>query len=81
MLRLCELYWISSDFDMAERGGFEPPVQFNPYADLANLCLKPLGHLSVIEKINYHKIDSFQKNKYLRDKFEVLKALKRIIEY
>ena len=31
---------------MAERGGFEPPIQFNPYNGLANRRLQPLGHLS-----------------------------------
>ena len=31
---------------MAERGGFEPPVQFNPYGSLANYWFKPLTHLS-----------------------------------
>ncbi len=32
---------------MAERRGFEPPIQFYPYNDLANRRLQPLGHLSV----------------------------------
>ena len=31
---------------MAERGGFEPPIRFNPYTGLANQRLQPLGHLS-----------------------------------
>ncbi len=31
---------------MAERGGFEPPVRFNPYNGLANRCFQPLSHLS-----------------------------------
>ena len=31
---------------MAERGGFEPPIRFNPYNGLANRRLQPLGHLS-----------------------------------
>ena len=31
---------------LAERGGFEPPVQFNPYGSLANYWFKPLTHLS-----------------------------------
>ena len=30
----------------AERAGFEPAVGPKPYADLANRCLQPLGHLS-----------------------------------
>ena len=30
----------------AERGGFEPPVQNNPYGSLANYWFKPLTHLS-----------------------------------
>jgi hypothetical protein len=30
----------------AERGGFEPPVQFNPYDSLANYWFQPLTHLS-----------------------------------
>ena len=32
---------------MAERGGFEPPVRFDPYDSLANCWFKPLTHLSV----------------------------------
>ncbi len=32
--------------EVAERGGFEPPIQFNPYIGLANRRLQPLGHLS-----------------------------------
>jgi hypothetical protein len=31
---------------MAERGGFEPPVRFNPYNGLANRRIRPLCHLS-----------------------------------
>src|ERR1039457_5034837 len=31
---------------LAERGGFEPPIRFNPYTGLANRRLQPLGHLS-----------------------------------
>ena len=33
---------------MAERGGFEPPIRFNPYNGLANRRLQPLGHLSTL---------------------------------
>ena len=32
---------------MAEPEGFEPSIRFNPYDDLANRCLQPLGHSSV----------------------------------
>ena len=32
---------------MAERGGFEPPVEISPYDGLANRCFRPLSHLSV----------------------------------
>jgi hypothetical protein len=32
---------------MAERGGFEPPVRFNPYNGLANRRIRPLCHLSI----------------------------------
>src|SRR6266498_3852682 len=31
---------------MAERGGFEPPVEGSPYDGLANRCFRPLSHLS-----------------------------------
>lgn len=31
---------------MAEGMGFEPTIQFNPYNDLANRRLQPLGHPS-----------------------------------
>lgn len=38
---------LSADgLQLAERGGFEPPVQFNPYGSLANYWFKPLTHLS-----------------------------------
>lgn len=30
----------------AEKGGFEPPIEFYPYNGLANRRLQPLGHLS-----------------------------------
>lgn len=29
-----------------ERGGFEPPVEFDPHAALAKRCYRPLSHLS-----------------------------------
>src|ERR1700733_4407805 len=32
---------------LAERGGFEPPVRFNPYNGLANRRFRPLSHLSI----------------------------------
>src|SRR5688572_7088650 len=32
----------------AERGGFEPPVQNDPYDSLANYWFKPLTHLSSV---------------------------------
>ena len=32
--------------EMAEKGGFEPPVRCYPYNGLANRRLQPLGHLS-----------------------------------
>jgi hypothetical protein len=35
---------------MAEREGFEPSIRCNPYDDLANRCLQPLGHLSVADR-------------------------------
>ena len=31
---------------LAERGGFEPPVQVSLYDGLANRCFRPLSHLS-----------------------------------
>lgn len=33
--------------NMAEKGGFEPPIQVSPYNHLAGDRLKPLGHFSV----------------------------------
>src|SRR5439155_24322783 len=41
---------------VAERGGFEPPIRFNPYNGLANRRLQPLGHLSIGNL--FHKIPS-----------------------
>jgi hypothetical protein len=40
---------------MAERGGFEPPVRFNPYNGLANRHFRPLSHLSVIDYQRFTK--------------------------
>src|SRR3954453_13824093 len=37
-------------FCLAEREGFEPSIRCNPYDDLANRCLQPLGHLSVADR-------------------------------
>jgi hypothetical protein len=37
--------WENQGF-LAERTGFEPAVGFDPYADLANRCFRPLSHLS-----------------------------------
>ena len=34
---------------VAERVGFEPTVQFDPYDDLANRSFRPLRHLSLIQ--------------------------------
>ena len=33
---------------MAEPEGFEPSIRYNPYDDLANRCLQPLGHSSAV---------------------------------
>ena len=38
----------SSIQEMAERQEFEPWAEVSPYDGLANRCLQPLGHLSVI---------------------------------
>ena len=37
---------VQSFITSAERVGFEPTVQFNPYDDLANRSFRPLRHLS-----------------------------------
>ncbi len=42
----------------AERVGFEPTVQFNPYDDLANRSFRPLRHLSISR---YQPISGWQK--------------------
>ena len=34
-------------FSLAVRGGFEPPVRFNPHASLANWWFQPLTHLTL----------------------------------
>ena len=40
---------------MAEREGFEPSIRtFEPYAGLANRCLKPLGHRSSLRLERHH---------------------------
>ena len=39
---------------MAERGGFEPPVEFDPYDGLANRSFRPLRHLSAtVQNVSY----------------------------
>ena len=45
----CFLFNIFSKYGLqyfAESGGFEPPVQFNPYDSLANCWFQPLTQLS-----------------------------------
>jgi hypothetical protein len=34
--------------NVAENGGFEPPIELSPYNGLANRRLQPLGQLSVL---------------------------------
>ena len=45
---------------MAERGGFEPPVEFDPYDGLANRSFRPLRHLSASVHDVPNNILSFQ---------------------
>ena len=40
----------------AERVGFEPTVQFNPYDDLANRSFRPLRHLSLYSYLRVAKV-------------------------
>ena len=42
----------TQQYKVAEREGFEPSIQNNPYDGLANRCLKPLGHLSTNNHLN-----------------------------
>ena len=43
----CEKVLLGSLFEeLAERGGFEPPVRFYSYNGLANRRFRPLSHLS-----------------------------------
>ena len=42
----CHRSLAAARIKLAERGGFEPPIRFNPYNGLANRRLQPLGHLS-----------------------------------
>ena len=41
---------------IAESGGFEPPVQFNPYDSLANCWFQPLTQLSEYFKAWYTSV-------------------------
>jgi hypothetical protein len=41
---------------MAERGGFEPPVEVSPYDGLANRCFRPLSHLSVFNSPDINEL-------------------------
>lgn len=49
---------------MAETQGFEPWVPLTGYDDLANRCLQPLGHVSVMR----HLASSFLKGNANREK-------------
>ena len=40
----------------AERGGFEPPIQFDPYSGLANRRFRPLSHLSRRLRVTYQMV-------------------------
>ena len=52
-LRYAPNYWLPFFKKiLAERVGFEPTVQFNPYDDLANRSFRPLRHLSEIPILN-----------------------------
>ena len=68
---------------MAERGGFEPPVRYDPYDGLANRCFRPLSHLSAI--IGYERniitlfeitSSSFEKNELFFERFFVFHLIK-----
>ncbi len=37
-------------FELAETGGFEPPVEFNPDPSLAVKSVRPLRHVSIREQ-------------------------------
>ena len=45
---------------MAERGGFEPPVEFDPYDGLANRSFRPLRHLSATVQNVFYTILRFR---------------------
>ena len=47
---------------MAERGGFEPPVEFDPYDGLANRSFRPLRHLSASVQICFILYSAFETN-------------------
>ncbi len=52
----CKTPHFRGAFMVAERGGFEPPVQFNPYGSLANYWFKPLTHLSGVSGGKYSRM-------------------------
>ena len=49
--------------EMAERAGFEPAVEFDPYDGLANRSFRPLRHLSALISTLYSKICFLQPKK------------------
>ena len=61
---------------MAERGGFEPPVEFDPYDGLANRSFRPLRHLSASVYNVFYTILRFpNKIKEKREKKAKMKGL------
>jgi hypothetical protein len=41
-----------------ERGGFEPPVQFDPHTRFPSAYLKPLGHLSTLAALGLRRAET-----------------------
>ncbi len=63
---------------MAEKGGFEPPVEYNPYVGLANRCLQPLGHLSILIS-HILRIKDYKNTKNLINNNKINYFLERIL--
>ena len=53
---------------VAERGGFEPPIQFYPYNGLANRRFRPLSHLS-IQRTSDHRLYPLSGKQFLSSNF------------
>ena len=80
-LRRLMLYPVELPNQNAERGGFEPPVQFNPYDSLANCWFQPLTHLSLTLKIPHFSETTFKRSANLKNEIKPPKIISNLTRF